>query len=162
MIFIGLGTNIGDGIAQLKRAISLLEDAGVSMVRQSSFYLSPAWGLEDQDDFVNAVIQVETAHAPLDLLQVCLDIEDKMGRKRKIKWGPRLIDIDLIEYNRIQIETDTLILPHPWYMVRDFVLIPLAELEPGWVPTGESRTVETFISLLPRRPIEIISEHSSE
>ena len=162
MIFIGLGSNIGDGIIQINKAINMLEKAGVCLEKKSSFYLSPAWGLEEQDDFVNAVIQIHTAHTPLKLLHVCLETENKMGRKRLSKWGPRLIDIDLLEYKRLEFETEELTLPHPWYTRRDFVLLPLAELAPGWVPTGDRRTVETLINLLPKRLIEIIPDHTTE
>ncbi len=132
MIFIGLGSNIGNKTANLEMAISKLAEHGVATLRRSSFYETAPWGNVEQDSFLNAVIEVYfEGEAPF-LLEICLKVEQEMGRERKEKWGPRNIDIDMIDFHRQKIDLPQLQLPHPYYQVRDFVMIPLRELEPDW------------------------------
>jgi len=145
MIFLGLGSNIGDKVANIVRALKLLEAGGVTINRVSSFYQTPPWGIRDQEAFINIVCEVDFVGAPEELLDICLHIEEKMGRKRIIKWGPRLIDIDIIEFHREMIQTPTLTLPHPYYLERDFVLVPLAELAPHWQPTGHTEAIQAYL-----------------
>jgi len=148
MIFLGIGSNLGDKAQNLRRALTELERREVSIRRCSAFYRTAPWGIEAQDHFLNAVCEVQCAHSPRTLLDLVLAIETDMGRIRQQKWGPRLIDIDLLEFHRRTMESERLTLPHPYYPVRDFVLVPLAELEPDWIPTGYQQTVSQLIGQL--------------
>jgi 2-amino-4-hydroxy-6-hydroxymethyldihydropteridine diphosphokinase len=129
--WLSLGANIGDPAAQLVQAIKRLDaHAGISVTRQSSVILTAPWGKTDQPDFANMAAEVETDLEPVDLLHVCLDIERDMGRVRHEVWGPRLIDIDIIAYERVEMHTGRLTLPHPFAHEREFVLGPLREIAP--------------------------------
>lgn len=129
--WLGLGANIGEPSLQLAQALEFLTThEHITIIRQSSILINPAWGKTDQNDFHNMVIELETSMPPLQLLQACLEIEKKMGRIRGEKWGPRLIDIDIIAFNRLQLHTERLTLPHPYAVERDFVINPLREISP--------------------------------
>ena len=128
---IGIGTNIGDRYTNIKNAVSALELVpGVSVIRESAVYETEPWGYTDQDGFYNNVIEVETEKSPQALLGICLGIEAGMGRIREFKYGPRVIDLDLLFYEDRVLDTEELKLPHPLIGERDFVLVPLAELFP--------------------------------
>ena len=130
--WLGLGSNQQQPMDQLTEALGrLTETKGIGILRTSSFYRTPPWGDEQQDDFINAVVQIETSLEPLNLLGELKTIENLMGRKRSgRRWGPRLIDIDLLLYGDQQLYMDELEVPHPRMHERAFVLIPLAELDP--------------------------------
>ena len=127
--YIALGSNLGDGEANLKEAIRALDLVpGVTVTKVSEFYLTEPWGYADQPDFTNACCEVETTLSPEALLGVCLGIEAGMGRVRQIKNGPRVIDLDLLLYGKETRNTEELILPHPRMGEREFVLLPLNDL----------------------------------
>lgn len=129
--WLSLGANIGDPPAQLAEAISRLDAHDhIHVAAQSGVIRTKAWGKTDQPDFANMAAEVETDLAPVDLLHACLDIERDMGRVRHEVWGPRLIDIDLIAYERVVMESAKLTLPHRFAHERDFVLTPLREISP--------------------------------
>lgn len=129
--WLSLGANIGKPEAQLVEAVGLLDaHREISVVSKSSIIRTKAWGKTDQPDFANMAAEVETALPPIDLLHACLDIERDMGRVRHEVWGPRLIDIDLIAYERLEMDTAKLTLPHRFAHERDFVLEPLREISP--------------------------------
>ena len=136
--WLGLGSNLQQPAEQLKGALKRLAATnGVVILQTSSFYLTPPWGDQKQDDFINAVVQVETSLEPISLLSELQSIEQVMGRKRSGRpWGPRLIDIDLLLYEDQKIQLDELEVPHPRMHERAFVLVPLAELDPGLEITG--------------------------
>lgn len=132
--WLSLGANIGDPPAQLAEAIRRLDAHDhISVIAQSSVIRTRAWGKTDQPDFANMAASVETDLPPIDLLHVCLDIERDMGRVRHEVWGPRLIDIDLVAYDRVEMDTAKLTLPHRFAHERDFVLDPLREISPDTV-----------------------------
>ncbi len=145
MIFLGLGSNIGDKRYNIDQALGLLAKQGVLTLRCSSYYLTSPWGITDQDEFINIVCEVKFEGNAQDLLKICLDTEIEMGRERLLKWGPRLIDIDILEFRRQQIHTPNLKIPHPYYMERDFVLVPLSEMEPDWIPTGRLKSLKDYM-----------------
>ncbi len=129
--WLSLGANIGDPAAQLADAITRLNaHQAISVVVQSTVIRTEAWGKTDQPDFANMAATVETDLLPVDLLHACLDIERDMGRVRHEVWGPRLIDIDIIAYERVEMDSTKLILPHRFAHERDFVLDPLREISP--------------------------------
>lgn len=128
--YIALGSNLGDKEKNLRRALLLLTQQGVEVVRVSSFLSTEPYGVTDQPQFLNAVACVRTSLAPLALLDVLLATELAMGRVRLRHWGERNIDLDLLLYEDVVLDTPRLRLPHPDMRNRDFVLLPLAEIAP--------------------------------
>jgi 2-amino-4-hydroxy-6-hydroxymethyldihydropteridine diphosphokinase len=142
--WLGLGSNLQQPVAQLKDALGRLSSLeGIKVLKASSLYRTPPWGDEYQDEFINAVVQIETGLEPLALLRVLQSIENGMGRQRGARrWGPRLIDIDLLLQGDQQCQSVLLELPHPRMHERAFVLMPLCELDatvqiPGHGIAGE-------------------------
>jgi len=130
---LGLGGNLGDVRTTLARAVTALCDGReVQLVARSSDYRTPPWGVTDQPPFVNLAIVVETALTPRALLDRALRVEAMFGRDRikELRWGPRILDIDIIAFDAIEIEESGLTLPHPRLFERAFVLAPLAEIVP--------------------------------
>ena len=117
---------------------------GIDVSRVSARYETAPVGVTDQPDFLNAVAQVQTSLAALDLLSVLLGIENQLGRVRTVRWGPRVIDLDLLLYGDAQIVLPDLIVPHPRLRERAFVLVPLAEIAPDLVLPGDTATVEVL------------------
>lgn len=137
--FLGLGTNLGDRASYLDQAIKALENAKITIKAISKIYETEPWGVLDQPLFWNQVIEVDTTLEPNELLHVCQKIELQLGRERKVHWGARTIDIDLLFYNNRVSNTDELNLPHPLMEDRAFVLAPLREIAPDLVlPSGRS------------------------
>ncbi|PLR78912.1 2-amino-4-hydroxy-6-hydroxymethyldihydropteridine diphosphokinase [Bacillus sp. V3-13] len=133
--FIGLGSNLGDRAEYLRKAIVHLENhKQIHVVNNSSIYETEPIGYLEQDKFLNLVIQITTGLNPHELLDACLNIEQLLGRKREILWGPRTIDLDILLYNQENIETEKLIIPHPRIQERAFVLIPLVEVGRNSMP----------------------------
>ncbi|WP_414472690.1 2-amino-4-hydroxy-6-hydroxymethyldihydropteridine diphosphokinase [Microvirga sp. M2] len=145
---LSLGSNLGDKRAVIARAIAALEHDGVTILARSADYLTEPWGPVEQDRFVNACIVVETGLAPAALLSLCLRIERDLGRVREVKWGPRVIDIDVLTYDDLEIGEPGLILPHPHMLERLFVLVPLAEIAPDLTVRGQ-RITEALAALPP-------------
>lgn len=129
--YLALGANIGNTRENMRKAVTLLgEHEGIRVIKASSLYLTKPVGRENQPDFLNAVIAVETILSPRELLEACLDIEKRIGRRRTIRWGPRVIDIDILLYDGITLDEEDLKIPHPAMLERAFVLAPLAEIAP--------------------------------
>ena len=126
--YVALGSNLGDREENLRTALKHLQENGVEVIKTSTFIETEPYGVTDQPGFVNAVCQVETELAPLELLRLLLRIEQEMGRVRLRRWGERNIDLDLLLYEDAVLESEELTLPHPDMQNRDFVLIPLAEI----------------------------------
>jgi 2-amino-4-hydroxy-6-hydroxymethyldihydropteridine diphosphokinase len=136
---IGLGGNIGDARKAIGQAVAMLCDGTtVRLDARSSDYRTPPWGVTDQPAFVNAVIAVATSLAPRDLFARAVAIERALGRDRasERRWGPRVIDLDLLAYDDLVLHDAALTLPHPRLFERAFVLIPLAEIGPDRVIAG--------------------------
>lgn len=127
-IYLGLGTNLGDRYLNLENAIILINQQVGNVLKQSTIHETKAWGKTNQPDFLNMVIKIDTTLAPQILLKKCLSIENEIGRVRAEKWGPRLIDIDILYYNDLIIDDENLKIPHPFINERDFVLKPLKEI----------------------------------
>jgi 2-amino-4-hydroxy-6-hydroxymethyldihydropteridine diphosphokinase len=136
---IGLGGNLGDARDTLDRAVALLcKEGHIRLLARSSDYRTPPWGFEDQPPFINLCIAVETDLTPHDLLSRAQAIERALGRERakECRWGPRPIDVDLLAYDDLALQTPDLTLPHPRLFARAFVLVPLAEIVPQRVIAG--------------------------
>lgn len=127
--YIALGSNMGNGKENIETAICAMESVpGITVKAVSEMYETKPWGYEEQNNFTNACARLDSELSPEALLGVCLGIEAGMGRVRKFRNGPRIIDIDLIIYGDEKRETKELILPHPRMYERDFVLVPLIDV----------------------------------
>ena len=148
-IYLGLGSNIGDREAQLRGAVTALEQRNVNVRRSASLYATEPRDFEEQPWFLNTVIEVRTLLEPEALLQHCLEIERNAGRVRDNSKGPRPIDIDILLYRDRLIDQPNLIVPHPRYRERRFVLIPLAELVPDLADPMCGLTMQQLLDLCP-------------
>lgn len=129
MVFLGLGSNLGDRRANLLAALSLLDaHAMVRVERVSSLYETEPFGYKAQGAFLNMAACVATELSPLALLRFCQSVETRLGRRRDQRWGPRTVDIDLLLFDGARMASEVLTLPHPWLHRRRFVLVPLAEI----------------------------------
>ena len=130
--YISIGTNIGDKEENLNNAIlNLKEDKYICVDKISSFIKTEPWGYLDQEEFLNGALKIRTIYSPKELMKVLLEIEAKMKRERIVKWGPRIIDMDIIFYDNLISEDEFIVIPHPRMEERDFVLRPLCELAPN-------------------------------
>ena len=144
-VYVSIGTNMGERYENLQHAIRLLmATKGIEVVRVSSVYETAAVGYTDQADFLNIVVYVKTVHPPMKMLDICQSIENELGRIRLFRWGPRIIDLDILLYNHENIETECLSVPHPRMYERAFVLVPLIEI----TPTPENEQVQRAHSIL--------------
>jgi 2-amino-4-hydroxy-6-hydroxymethyldihydropteridine diphosphokinase len=139
--FVAFGGNVGDARTTIANAIAALCDGDqVVLLARSSDYRTPPWGVTDQGDFINACIAVETRLSPRGLLDRAHAVERAFGRdrQRETRWGPRSIDIDIIDYDGMVLDDPLLTLPHPRALERAFVLVPLAEIAPDATIAGRS------------------------
>ena len=126
-VYLSIGTNIGERAKNLQQAVRLLMER-VKVKQVSSIYETAAVGYTEQADFLNIAVHVETSLLPEEMLAVCQHIENKLGRVREFRWGPRIIDLDILLYNEENIQTEQLIVPHPRMYERAFVLVPLKDI----------------------------------
>jgi len=143
---------MGDREGNCRKAIELLAEAG-RVMRVSSLYRTEPVGYHEQEDFINAVAEVETDLTPADLLRVCHAIEDRLGRKRGLRWGPRTADLDILLYGSQVVNQPGLAIPHPRIAMRKFVLIPLVEIAPDVVDPQLHRTAAKLLDELNDRHI---------
>jgi 2-amino-4-hydroxy-6-hydroxymethyldihydropteridine diphosphokinase len=148
-IVLGLGSNMGDREAHLREALASLHQRQVAVQRSASLYLTEPRDYMDQPWFMNTVVEVDTILDPLDLLECCLAVEHEAGRIRDEFRGPRPIDIDILFYGDRQIRTTQLIVPHPRYADRRFVLVPLAELLPDFRDPTSRATIQELLERCP-------------
>jgi 2-amino-4-hydroxy-6-hydroxymethyldihydropteridine diphosphokinase len=129
-VYIGIGSNLGNREENCDNAVNLLVIKGIKVTKLSSKIETEPWGVTDQPKFINMAVKAETDQEPSALLQVLKNIETELGRRTEIRWGPRVIDLDILLYNTRIIKTPYLEIPHPGIQDRDFVLKPLAEIAP--------------------------------
>jgi 2-amino-4-hydroxy-6-hydroxymethyldihydropteridine diphosphokinase len=129
-VYLSLGSNLGDREANIARAVEELRRRGVQITRESSLYETEPVEIREQGWFLNGVVEVETVKPAAELLRLLLEIERAMGRVRSVKYGPRLIDLDVLFFGSEAIETEELVVPHPRMAERKFVLVPLEEIVP--------------------------------
>jgi len=135
-VYLSIGTNMGERFENLQHAVKLLEGKDeIEVVQISSVYETAAVGYTDQADFLNIAVRIKTSYSSSEMLKICQWVESELGRVREFRWGPRIIDLDILLYNNENIETESLIVPHPRMYERAFVLVPLIEITPA--PVGE-------------------------
>jgi 2-amino-4-hydroxy-6-hydroxymethyldihydropteridine diphosphokinase len=135
--WLGLGANLGDPVAMLRAAKARLGELG-RVTAASSLYRTPAWGVTEQPPFVNAALTLETGLAPEALLAGLKALERELGRVASVRWGPRAIDLDILNYEDVRREGPELTLPHPRLFERAFALVPLAEIEPAFAAARDA------------------------
>jgi dihydropteroate synthase/2-amino-4-hydroxy-6-hydroxymethyldihydropteridine diphosphokinase len=157
LIYIGAGTNLGNRAENLRLAAQLLPPA-VKILRTSSVYETEPWGFKDQNSFYNLVWEAETTLPPASLLSYLKKIEKRIGRIPNFRYGPRVIDLDILLYDDESIQTDELIIPHPQIPNRQFVLVPLCDLIPEKLHPEFGKTWHQLLSELPSAEITAITE----
>lgn len=128
-VYLALGSNLGNSIANIEQAIHLLKKH-LHTVTRANLYSSKAVGYTDQPDFRNTAIKARTDLTPMELLEFIKSVEQEVGRISRFRWGPREIDIDIILYDILILDSDVLKIPHPEYLKRDFVIQPLMDINP--------------------------------
>jgi len=144
-IYLALGANLGDRTSNLRRAIEAFPPV-VKVLAESPVYETPPWGVTDQPNFLNMAVEGETRLPPLDLLHFLKDLEHSLGRLPSVRYGPRLIDIDILFYADLLLDTPELVLPHPRLHERAFVLVPLADLAPALVHPALGKPVSALLA----------------
>jgi len=141
IVHIGIGSNEGNREANCKNAIGRLKNKGIFVRKVSSMYDTKPQGVENQADFINMAAEAETSLSPAELLRALKEIEKEIGRQEGIKWGPRIIDLDILFYDDAIIDTEYLHIPHQLLHKRDFVLMPLSEIAPDKVHPVLKKTI---------------------
>lgn len=131
-VYIALGTNLGDRLTNLRTALVAMQPE-VKLLAESHVYETPPWGYEDQPAFLNMVVKAETGLEPEALLTFLKQLEVELGREQNFRWGPRLIDLDILFYDDLVLDTPSLVIPHPRLHERAFVLVPLMDVAPELV-----------------------------
>jgi len=145
MIYLSLGGNLGNTAENFKTAIEKLKAASCKIRRVSPIYQTEPLGYSEQPDFLNLVLAMECVHEPLELLKIMQQIELDLGRVREIANGPRTIDIDLIAFNDLVIDSEELQIPHPRYQDRQFVLVPLAIIDMDFRCPATKKSIEKML-----------------
>ena len=156
LVYLSLGSNIGDREANLRAAIDRLPPAGLRVARVSPVYETEPVGYRDQRWFLNLVVEAETGLAPMQMLARIGKIERALGRVHTVAKGPRTIDIDILLYGDAVVRSATLEIPHPRMAERRFVLAPLADLEPGLRHPVTHRTVREMLEAAPAQTVRLI------
>ncbi|WP_080058224.1 2-amino-4-hydroxy-6-hydroxymethyldihydropteridine diphosphokinase [Spirosoma aerolatum] len=158
MILLLLGANLGDRIRALHRANELLADRVGVVAQRSAIYETAPWGVTDQPTYLNQVVAVETTLPPDELLRQTQAIEQALGRVRLERWGARLIDIDMLYYGQLIIQTPHLTIPHPYLHQRRFTLVPLAEIAPDFLhPILQKTTLELLTECTDTSEVKIFN-----
>lgn len=145
MVFLSLGSNLRDRRRYLLAALRLLDTReGIDILEVSPVYETDPWGVEDQPDFLNLVARASTTRDPRGVFEACREVEDELGRVRRERWGPRTIDVDILLYDDLIWEEEDLVIPHPRILEREFVVVPLLDLEPEASLPGRGRVRELY------------------
>ena len=145
IVYIGIGTNLGNREKNCRKALEGLEEIGIRVTKRSSLYETDPWGVKDQPPFINMAVETETALLPADLLEKLKAIETTMGREKTYRWGPRVIDLDILFYDDLVVDTGSLKIPHPRLHERAFVLEPLSEIAPEFIHPVMGRSIKELL-----------------
>lgn len=144
-----LGSNEGDRLGLMQEGIEQISKTGGKIVGQSRMYETAAWGLEEQPDFLNMAIIIDTPLQPIELLKAIHDIEQNLGRQRTLKWGQRTLDIDILFFGQHIINIPELAIPHPSVQLRRFALVPLNEIAPDFIHPVLNKTISRLLADCP-------------
>ena len=158
LVAISMGSNLGNRLSSLRKAILLLKKEGFNIIKTSDVFETPPFGVTNQPRFLNACLLMDTEINPADLLEKLKKIENEVGRIQRFRWGPREIDLDIIFYDEKVIDGPSLKVPHPHMHERPFVLIPLKQISPQWVHPILKKTVKQMAEDLPECDILRITE----
>jgi 2-amino-4-hydroxy-6-hydroxymethyldihydropteridine diphosphokinase len=158
--YLAIGSNLGNKIENIERAKFELQCNQIKIIKSSSNFQSESWPNPSNPKFINIVVEIKTNLAPLELLKICNLIEKKLGRKRSTKNAPRSCDIDIIDYKQkiLNLEDNNLILPHPRMCKRNFVLLPLFEINNSWKHPKSRNNIVNLISSLPIKDLRSIKQ----
>ncbi len=148
--YIGIGSNLGKKEENCEKAITLLIDNGIKVFNRSSMIETEPWGVKEQPRFINMAVEIETCLEPGELLSLLERIESELGRRPGIRWGPRVMDLDILLYSDLIIKTPELEIPHPGTCDRDFVLRPLAEIAPDKVHPILKKSIKELFNEIPQ------------
>ncbi|GAA4309313.1 2-amino-4-hydroxy-6-hydroxymethyldihydropteridine diphosphokinase [Compostibacter hankyongensis] len=148
-VFLLIGGNIEDRYKHLGKAVELISQQIGKIENVSAVYETAAWGIQEQADYLNQAIQVNTYLTPQELMKAARSIETNMGRERRVVWGPRIIDVDILFYNQEVIQEEKLFIPHPHLHERRFVLTPLEEIAPDLQHPVLKKTIRELLDACP-------------
>jgi 2-amino-4-hydroxy-6-hydroxymethyldihydropteridine diphosphokinase len=148
IVYIGIGSNLGNRRQNCLTAIKLLQGSGLRVKKQSSMHKTKPWGMVDQPEFINMAVELETELQPIELLCLLKNIEVEMGREKTVKWGPRLIDLDILLYDNETINEEGLKIPHPLMHERLFVLGPLSEIAGGVIHPVFQKKIKELLQII--------------
>lgn len=159
-VFLGLGSNMGDKVENIARAINFLQEKIINLV-SAPLYDSKAWGVTEQPDFINTAVMGETELLPEELLFFVKAVEKHVGRVERYRWGPREIDVDILFYGDLIYQTEKLQIPHTGVQDRDSVLVPMMDLAPNFIHPVFQQTVAKLLAALPAEKRSITGLHNS-
>ncbi len=144
-IYIGIGSNLGNREENCRKAVEGLHEHGIKVLKSSSMIETAPWGIEEQPKFINMAVEAETRLVPGELLKILKEIESGLGRRPAERWGPRIIDLDVLFYDDLVMKTTDLEIPHPGIKDREFVLKPLVEIAPDLVHPVFRKTIKELL-----------------
>lgn len=144
-VYVAFGTNIGDKNKNIEKAIEMMKDRGLKVIKMSQIYKTEPYGYTEQPEFLNGVLEVLTDLDAVNVLKILLEIEKDMGRVREFKWGPRIIDLDILFFNDEIIDEKDLKVPHPDMQNREFVLKPLCDIAPNFIHPVLKKSVKDML-----------------
>lgn len=150
--YIGIGSNLGDREENCEKALALLEQKGIKTLKRSSMIETEPWGVREQPKFMNMAVEVTTDMVPTQLLLKLKEVETELGRTETTRWGPRIIDLDILFYNDIVMNSPELEIPHPHMREREFVLIPLSEIAPDKIHPVLKKSVRELLQEIKKSP----------
>ena len=158
-VYLGIGSNLGVRKENIEKAKFELKENNIKFISVSKFYETPSWPNQNYPKYLNVILKIVCHHDPLILLKICKKIEINLGRKKSKKNSPRSCDIDIIDFHGMKLNIKSkLYLPHKRMHKRNFVLIPLFEIEKNWKHPSKKLDIKTLISLLPERDITSIKQ----
>lgn len=150
--YIGIGSNLGNRKQNCEKAISLLKENRITVLKRSTMLETEPWGIKDQPKFINMAIKIDTVLKPEDLLNLLKEIESAVGRTKTFRWGPRIIDLDILLYDNLIINTNNVQIPHTGTKDRDFVLRPLAEIAPDKIHPVSKKSIKELLNEFLKQP----------